>query len=633
MLPSSLGELIHLHYLNVSGSAIKTLPESLCKLSYLQTLKLGSCSKLTMLPNGMYNLVNLRHLDITGTPLKEMPKGMGKLKQLHILSNYIVGKQKEYGIQELGGLLNLHGSFLIQKLENVVDINQARNARIMDKKHIDKLWLEWSSGNDMVSNIQIEGDVLNNLRPHTGLKELIIDGYKGKIFPDWLGQHSYNNMTSVSLYSCKNCCKLPSLGQLPSLKSLTIYGFSELKCIGDEFYKNEDDHTLHIVPFPSLETLKFMQMPCWELWYSPSSEAFPQLNNLEIEECPKLKGDIVNQIFMRIVSSSSDVSKVRTLFMHAENFTGMSLDGDSLSLRGCEWLVESTFMATIIHHLTSLQDIEINGFLCAAISLPKSLQKLVIWNCTELEFPEQQQHKYDLVELEIYASCDSLASLSLDAFPNLKTLSISECSNLESISMSEPPHTALQSLTITRCHKLEALPRKMDTLVPNLQSLHIQDCGRICRFPEGGLPPNLQKLCVNGSDVLLRGLSSMGKLEALTHLEIYACDYESRINSFPEVDTLPHLPSLTTLQISSFQNLETLECNELLHLTSLQQLHIQYCRNLQYLEREKLPSSLLLLEIKDCPLLEEGCENKHQHIWPKIKHIPTIRLNYEDFSK
>ncbi|MED6175444.1 hypothetical protein PIB30_078360 [Stylosanthes scabra] len=314
MLPSSLGELIHLHHLDLSGSAIKTLPESLCKLSYLQTLKLEDCLKLTLLPNGMYNLVNLRHLDIRGTPLKKMPKGMGKLKELHILSNYIVGKQEDNGIQELGELLNLHGSFSIQRLENVVDVNQARSARIIDKKHIDELLLEWSSGDDMVSDIQIGRDVLDSLRPHTSLKELTIE-YKGKIFPDWLGQYSYNNMTYVSLESCKNCCMLPSLGQLPSLKSLRVEDFSQLKCIGDEFYKNEDDRTLHIAPFPSLETLYFRNMPCWEVWNLPGSEAFPQLKTLQIRECPILKGDMVNQILMGIISWSLDVSKVRKLYM------------------------------------------------------------------------------------------------------------------------------------------------------------------------------------------------------------------------------------------------------------------------------------------------------------------------------
>ncbi|KAL1367623.1 hypothetical protein AAHE18_02G064800 [Arachis hypogaea] len=117
----------------------------------------------------------------------------------------------------------------------------------MDKKHIDELWLEWSSGEDTVSSSRRETDMLNKLEPPNWLKELRIWGYKGTIFPDWLGRCSYNNMTHVSLLSCKNCCMLPSLGQLPSLKSLLIRGLDQVRSIGEEFYKNEGDIILRIV--------------------------------------------------------------------------------------------------------------------------------------------------------------------------------------------------------------------------------------------------------------------------------------------------------------------------------------------------------------------------------------------------
>ncbi|KAL1329102.1 hypothetical protein AAHE18_12G017100 [Arachis hypogaea] len=659
-----LGELIHLRYLDLSRSDVETLPKSLCKLCNLQTLKLEGCSGLTMLPNGMYNLVNLRHLDIRGTPLKEMPKEMGKLKQLHILSNFVVGKQQQEDnrIQELGGLLNLHGSLEIQKLENVVDANQARSARIIDKKHIDELLLEWSlsSGDVMASDAQTERDILHSLQPHNGLKELRIWGYKGTIFPDWLGDCSYQNMTSVSLKSCKNCCMLPSLGQLPSLQSLRIQSFSQLKSVGMEFYKNEGhQHSSPIAPFPSLERLEFHNMPCWEEWHLPDSEAFPQLKGLEIRDCRMLKGDMLNQVLMKIVFSSSDVSKVRQLKIQ-EDHQGwgkrMTLDRDSLSIHGFESVVEYAFKARIIHHLTSLQEVHISR--CSSVvslgenCLPKSLQKLIIYRCSQIELL-QQQHKYDLVHLQIEKSCDSLTSLSLDAFPNLKNLQIDECSNLESISMSEPPHAALQRLSINYCHKfvsfpeeglaapnlthlsvikclkLEALPRGMNSLLPNLQSLDIRRCPNICRLPEGGSPPNLKELSVGECEQQLTGLSWLGNLDNLTRLTISGNDPKSIIESYPEVGLLPRLPSLTTLHIQEFDNLEIFNCNELLRLTSLQQLHIEKCSLLKNMAGEKLPSSLLLLNIKRCSLLGKHCKNKHQQIWPKISHIPTIQVDGE----
>ncbi|XP_072069123.1 putative disease resistance RPP13-like protein 1 isoform X1 [Arachis hypogaea] len=659
VLPDSIGESIHLRYLNLSSTDINRLPESLCNLYNLQTLILYGCSKLTMLPINMHNLVNLRHLDIRKTCLEEMPGGISKMKHLHTLSSFVVGKHEDNGIKELGGLSNLHGSLELKKLENIVDVKEAENARMTNKNLMNELYLEWSSGDDMVPNTKAERDILDSLQPHNCLRELTIKGYKGTIFPDWLGNCSYNNMTSVSLESCNNCCMLPSLGQLPSLKALRIKGFGQLKCVDMEFYKGIGDPSFHIAPpFPLLESLEFYNMPCWEEWHLPDSKAFPQLKSLQIRDCPILNGDMLHQVFMRIVSSSLDALKVRKLVIIgfregwlSARIPGMSLNGDTLSIMGSESVVESAYNEMMsIKHLPSLQEVEIIE--CSfAVSwpnnclLPKSLQKLTIRQCSKVEFPEQ---KYDLVEVLI-DSCDSLTSLSLDVFPNLKNLDIHHCRNLESVSMSEAPHATLQRLSITfcfklvslageglaapnltrlqvaYCDKLEALPRDMNSLLPSLQSIEIFCCPNISRLAEGGLPPNLKELHVGFCEQQMRDLSWMGNLHALTHLSIYG-DYCDNIKSYPEVGSLPHLPSLTSLRIQDFDNLETLECNELLRLTSLQELFIRSCKKLENMEGEKLPPSLLLLEIQDCDLLEEHCKNKHQLIWPKISHIPAIKF-------
>ncbi|MED6139359.1 hypothetical protein PIB30_083094 [Stylosanthes scabra] len=314
---------------------------------------------------------------------------------------------------------------------------------------------------------------------------------------------------------------IPSLGQLPSLQSLRIEDFSQLKSIGMEFYKNEGDQSsLPIAPFSSLELLEFGNMPCWEKWYLPNSEAFPQLKSIQIRDCRILKGDMLDRVLMRILSSSSNALKVCKLEIQEGNQgwgKEMTLDGDSLSIRECESVME---YATVIHHLTSLQEIHISG--CSSVvslgtnCLPKSLQKLTILHCSKLEFPQQQQQKYDFVELRVEHSCDSLSSLSLDAFPNLQNLQIRGCSNLESVSMSWQPHTALQHLTISKCSKLVSLPCDMNSLLPSLQSLDLRACPNICRLPESGLRPNLKSLTVGGCQQQLSSLSWMDNLDTLS---------------------------------------------------------------------------------------------------------------------
>ncbi|MED6215917.1 hypothetical protein PIB30_002604 [Stylosanthes scabra] len=425
---------------------------------------------------------------------------------------------------------------------------------IIEKTHIEELCLEWSSGgDDLVSNTQTERDILDSLQPHNGLKELRIKGYKGTIFPKWVGSFSFYNMTSVYLASCNNCCMLPSLEELPSLQSLHIEGFSQLKSIGMEFYKNEDSHQSSIVePFRSLQNLEFHDMPCWEEW---------------------------------------------------------DLAGNRL---------------------------------------PTYLQELSIRHCRKLEFLKRQMIKYGLVELRIHDSCDSLTSFSVDDFPCLKVLDISVCSNLESVSISDPPHVALRRLSIhscskfvsfpgeilaapnlihfsvIMCSKFEALPCLMESLLPNLEFLFVQGCPGICRLLEGGLPTKLKELRLGVCEEQLKALSSMGNMDNLTSLTILG---SSEVRSYLELHLLPRLPSLKTLHLWGVHDLEELDCDELLRLSSLQRLQISYCEKLENMCGEKLPSSLLLLQIQDCPLLEQHCKNKNQEIWSKISHIPIIQVN------
>ncbi|KAJ1436930.1 Virus X resistance protein-like, coiled-coil domain [Sesbania bispinosa] len=282
VVPDLIGKLIHLRYLDLSETSIKTLPESLSNLYNLQTLKLYRCKMLTMLPSGMQNLVNLQHLNVIGTDLKRMPQGISKLKHLQILSEFVVCEHEENGMRELGELIKLHKSLCIRKLENITSSDEAQDARIMDKIHIEDLFLEWSLGSDLVTtSAHTEKEILDKLQPPKGLKVVGIKRYRGTSFANWVGNSSYHNMTRVSLESCSKCCILPSLGQLPSLKSLEIVNFNVLESIVIKFYKNENDSSSSIAHFSSLEYLSFDKMLCWEVWHSSESYAFHNLRSLE----------------------------------------------------------------------------------------------------------------------------------------------------------------------------------------------------------------------------------------------------------------------------------------------------------------------------------------------------------------
>ena len=195
--------------------------------------------------------------------MQDMPQQIGKLKNLRTLSDFIVGKSGSLGIKELKDLSHLQGEICISKLENVVDVQDARDADLKTRLNIVKLSMIWSKELDSLHNECTQMEILPSLQPHTNLKELRIENYGGQNFPNWIFDPSYSKLVALSLIGCIRCVSLPSLGELPFLNKLVIKRMDRVNSVGLEF---EGRVSLHAKPFQCLESLWFEDMEEWEKW-------------------------------------------------------------------------------------------------------------------------------------------------------------------------------------------------------------------------------------------------------------------------------------------------------------------------------------------------------------------------------
>ena len=374
---SPLNDLSHLRYLSLHRCSV--LHSSICGLQKLQILKLEHCGgSHNFFPEHMTQLQDLRHLVIKDCPkIAEMLPNIGKLGHLRTLNTFAVGSKLEYGLAELHGL-SLVGKLHIRGLENVSNEWEAKEANLMSKKELNRLYLSWSdSPNSQGSNVSVER-VLENLEPPSTLKSFGMKGYLGRKLSSWMRSVVVlKDLVEVMLFDCFFCEELPPLGKLPHLKRVELRRIRNVKWIDGESYEGVEEKA-----FPSLEKLNVESLPNLErLLRDEGVEMLPRLSQVRIDGVLNFK---VPHLPCVEELDARDI-KAATSFMEGvvENVTCLKKLLIA-SMRDLKVLPEK------LSRLSALQDLKILE--CEELrSLPSSFQrltnlsKLSILNCHRLE--------------------------------------------------------------------------------------------------------------------------------------------------------------------------------------------------------------------------------------------------------
>ncbi|XP_048553964.1 putative disease resistance protein RGA3 [Triticum urartu] len=624
--------LLHLRYLCLGTDESQMhLPLIISKFYHLRILDLRLWDGRRDLPEDMSNLAKLCHFYVpSDDQLHSDIYNVGKLKLLEELKVFQVNKKSEgFEAKQLEHLTKLRelGMYNLEKLDTT---EEAAQAKLMEKKYLRSLTLDWDSKRSSVEP-GAEAAVLERLQPHEDLQVLCIRGHGGSSCPTWLGDELAVEALQSLWLDGVSWEVFPSLGKAWDLRKLRLENISGLKEVIMEksfcmlvkleliglgsfekwVYPAELEASLdgeqlpadtHMFPFLQVLMIedcpKFLEFPISNHILYPNW--FPKLQKLQIHDCPEFS----SVIHISWIESLRHV-RIRQVKVLKEFTYSKSSDGAELEIVGEGYLHRLdqvlVFDKEIGYPKQSLQRLSIRNsraFLSSFSrhSFPSSLQFLELVGVEDLGTLEPLSNLYFVTELTVCwcgedLKCQGLQSL-LTTGGHLRELKVLGSPGffadwdpnprraLENVEVGEEQHTQLVSSTLRKLYTDDAA---------GLLS------APICSF----LSSSLTKLELSGH--VTEGMEHFSK---------------------EQEDALQLLSSLEELAFLCLPVLQQLPVG-LHNLTNLKVLSISECLEVSSLPKDGLPKSLQELHVAHL------CSRELiQQCMGLVGTIPTIRTYY-----
>ncbi|GLT47448.1 hypothetical protein SLA2020_211460 [Shorea laevis] len=384
---SFFGEMLTLKVLDLSSTAIETLPNSISELKNLSTLQLQLCKKLKYLPS-LANLKGLKKLDLHKAGIEVVPQGMRMLIRLEYLDLLFCPNLKEIPTGILLNLSNLQYLAICCSRESTIVRNFEEVARLTKLETLECNFDDIQHFNSFVNKFKdFQSATAYSLVIGSAKETSRKSKHELEITDCKIGEERIvlpNKLEDLWITELKNMgsslSKIALLEKANELRTFTISSCEEIECMV-ELDSSSSSSSLRCPVFDKLEELQLYGLPrLCELvrveGEGTPPHVFSNLKNLCIMDCSGIR----KLLPLELLQALQNLEEIEVLYCHQIEEIIASSDSDGSSSD------KFTFTFPKLRELC-LRDLPQLKSICSAkgVMVCNSIEKIEMLGCPELK--------------------------------------------------------------------------------------------------------------------------------------------------------------------------------------------------------------------------------------------------------